>query len=109
MDGGRAIVEVLRAGGVTDFLTVPGESFLPVLDALRDERAIRVITSRHEAGAAFAADGYGKLSLRPAACMVTRGPGAANLAIGMLTASYDSTPLLALVALGPSGKQGTGA
>jgi acetolactate synthase-1/2/3 large subunit len=91
--------------GITHFFNVPGESFLPVLDALRDSGVVRTITSRHEAGAAFAAEAYGKLMQRPAVCMATRGPGASNLTIGVHTAFYDGTPLLALVGMVPVGMQ----
>lgn len=92
----RAIVAELVAAGVTHAFTVPGESFLGVLDALRDS-PIRVVATRHEGGAAFAAEGFGKLARRPAVCLATRAVGAANLAIGIHTARQDSTPLLALL------------
>ncbi len=63
--GGAAVVEVLRAFGVTQFFNVPGESFLPVLEALRTEPSIHVVTNRHESGASFGAEGFGKMSGRP--------------------------------------------
>ncbi|MFI5261835.1 MAG: thiamine pyrophosphate-dependent enzyme [Candidatus Limnocylindrales bacterium] len=103
--GGRAIVDALVAGGVRHAFTVPGESFLGVLDALRDA-PIRTIATRHEAGAAFMAEGYGQLTGRPAVCLATRSVGAANLAIGLLTATADSTPLVAIVGQVPSGFRG---
>lgn len=105
--GGAAVVEVLRAFGVTQFFNVPGESFLPVLEALRTEPSIHLVTNRHESGASFAAEGFGKMSGRPAVCMATRGPGAANLSIGIQTAQYDSTPLVAMIGLVPTGLQGS--
>ncbi len=105
--GGAAVVEVLRAFGVTQFFNVPGESFLPVLEALRTEPSIHVVTNRHESGASFGAEGFGKMSGRPAVCMATRGPGAANLTIGIQTAQYDSTPLVALIGLVPTALQGS--
>jgi acetolactate synthase-1/2/3 large subunit len=107
VDGGTAVVEVLRAFGVTQFFNVPGESFLPVLEALRTETSIHLVTNRHESGASFAAEGFGKMSGRPAVCMATRGPGAANLSIGIQTAQYDSTPLLALIGLVPTALEGS--
>ncbi len=107
LHGGAAVVEVLRAFGVTQFFNVPGESFLPVLEALRTETSIHVVTNRHESGASFAAEGFGKMSGRPAVCMATRGPGAANLSIGIQTAQYDSTPVLALIGLIPTALQGS--
>ncbi len=80
---------------------VPGESFLPVLDALHDA-PIRLVTCRHEAGAANMADAYGKLTGRPGICLVTRGPGATQAAVGVHTAFQDSTPLILLVGQVPS-------
>jgi len=76
----------------------PGESYLPVLDALYDARdRIRVINARHEAGAANMAEAYGKLTGRPGVAMVTRGPGACHAAVGVHTAAQDSTPMVLLV------------
>jgi acetolactate synthase-1/2/3 large subunit len=103
--GGRVIADWMERRGITHFFNVPGESFLPVLDALRDSKSVRTITNRHEAGAAFAAEAYGKLTRRPAVCMATRGPGASNLTIGVQTALYDATPLLALVGMVPTNTQ----
>ena len=94
--GGRALVDALVAGGVRHAFTVPGESFLGVLDALHDA-PIRTVATRHEGGAAFMAEGYGQLTGRPAVCLATRAVGAANLAIGLHTATADSTPLLAVI------------
>ncbi len=107
INGGQAIVRVLKAFGVTQFFNVPGESFLPVLDAIGAEPSIRLVTNRHESGAAYAADGFAKIAGRPAVCMATRGPGASNLSIGVQTALYDQTPMLALVGLVPTAIQGT--
>jgi len=69
-----------------------------VLDALADVRdQIRVITCRHEAGAANMAEAYGKLTGKPGVCMVTRGPGATHASIGVHTAHQDSTPMILFV------------
>ena len=76
---------------------VPGESFLGLLDALHETPEIRLVSTRHEGGAAFMAEAVGKLTGMPAICMGTRGVGSANLAIGIHTAYQDSTPLIALV------------
>lgn len=98
MNGGDALVEALVAHGVDTAFTVPGESFLSVLEALRRNRnAIRLITVRQEGGGTFAAEAFGKLARRPAAVFVSRGPGATNAAIGVHTARQDSTPLLLFV------------
>ncbi len=76
--------------------TVPGESFLGLLDALGDA-GIRVVATRHEGGAAFMAEAHAQLTGRPAACIGTRAVGAANLAIGIHTARQDSSPMFAIV------------
>lgn len=93
---GRFIAEALRAAGVRYAFTVPGESFLGLLDAF-DGAGIRVIATRHEGAAAFMADAHGQLTGRPAVCLGTRAVGAANLAVGIHTARQNSTPFFAAV------------
>ncbi len=96
--GGRLVVDALRAHGVDTVFCVPGESYVEVLDALYDHAdAIRVISCRHEHGAANMAEAYAKLTGKTGVCMVTRGPGACNASIGIHTAMQDSTPVLLLV------------
>jgi len=96
--GGKILVGALRAAGVRRVFCVPGESYLPVLDALRDAReAIDTIVCRQEGGAAYMAEADAKLSGRPGVCFVSRGPGAANAMIGVHTAFQDSTPLLLFI------------
>ncbi len=92
----RLIAETLRSAGVKFAFTVPGESFLGLLEAF-GEAGIRVVATRHESGAAFMAEAYGQLTGRPAACLGTRAVGASNLAIGIHTARADSTPMFVLV------------
>ncbi len=107
MNGGDALVATLLAHGVDTAFCVPGESYLAVLEALRRERArLRLITNRHEAGAAFAADAYGKLTSTPGVVFVTRGPGATNAAIGVHTAAQDSTPLVLFIGQVPTSQRG---
>jgi acetolactate synthase-1/2/3 large subunit len=93
---GRYIGDALRAVGVRYAFTVPGESFLGLLEGL-DAAGIRIVATRHEGAAAFMAEAHGQLTGRPAACVATRAVGAANLAIGIHTARQDSTPMFALV------------
>lgn len=93
---GQAVAAALAASGVRLAFTVPGESFLGVLEALAGH-GIRVISTRHESGAAFMAEAVGQLTGRPAVCLATRAVGAANLAIGLHTARADSSPLVAIV------------
>jgi acetolactate synthase I/II/III large subunit len=93
---GRLVADALRAAGVRYAFTVPGESFLGLLDAL-GEAGIRVVATRHEGGAAFMAEAHGNLTGRPAACLGTRAVGSSNLAIGIHTARQNSTPMFAIV------------
>ncbi len=97
MTGGEAVVECLRRQGCELAFTVPGESFLAVLDAFHDQPGMRVVATRHEEGAGFAAEGYAKASGRTGVCMATRAVGSANLSITLHTARQDSTPVLALI------------
>ena len=103
--GGQILVDQLRIHGADLVFGVPGESYLPVLDALRDSE-LRYVICRHEAGAANMADAYGKLTGRPGIAIVTRGPGATHASVGVHTAFQDSTPLILLV--GQVGRDMTG-
>jgi len=94
--GARILVDQLVVHGVDTAFCVPGESYIAVLDALRDA-PIRLIVARHEAGAANMAEAYGKLTGRPGICFVTRAPGATHAATGVYTAFQDSTPLILFV------------
>ena len=98
MLGGHLLVSCLIDQGVEVAFGVPGESYLAVLDGLYEHRQqLRFVHCRQEGGAAFMAEAYGKLTGRPGVCLVTRGPGACNAAIGVHTAYQDSTPLVLLV------------
>ena len=94
--GGQILVDALKTHGADIVFGVPGESYLPVLDALHDG-PVRFIVNRQEGGAAFMAEAYGKLTGRPGICFVTRGPGATNAAIGVHTAHQDSTPMILFI------------
>ena len=91
-----ALVEQLVVNGVRHVFCVPGESFLAVLDALRDS-SITVTVCRHEGGAAMMAEAVGKSTGRPGICFVTRGPGATNASAGIHIAQQDSTPMIMFV------------
>jgi acetolactate synthase I/II/III large subunit len=96
--GGRVLADALVAQGIDHVFEVPGESFLDTLDGLYDQSGkIKLVTCRFEAGAVNMADAFGKLTGRPAAAMVTRGPGACHGAIGVHVAFQDSTPMLLFV------------
>lgn len=90
----QAIVEIIKQEKIDYVFSVPGESYLPLLDALYDNKEIKLISARHEGGAAFMAEGYGKTMRKPGIVMATRGVGAANLSIGVHTAYQDSTPMV---------------
>jgi acetolactate synthase-1/2/3 large subunit len=92
----EALVDQLILQGVRHVFCVPGESYLAVLDALRD-REIQVTVCRQEGGAAMMAEAVGKATGRPGVCFVTRGPGATNGAAGIHIARQDSTPLIMFV------------
>ncbi|MFT5180147.1 MAG: acetolactate synthase-1/2/3 large subunit [Alphaproteobacteria bacterium] len=105
--GGQVLVDALQVHGVDTVFCVPGESYLAVLDALHDaEDAISVITCRHENGAAFMGEAYGKLTGKPGVTFVTRGPGACNGSIGVHTALQDSSPMVMFVGQIPRGFRG---
>ncbi|HYD25690.1 MAG TPA: thiamine pyrophosphate-dependent enzyme [Croceibacterium sp.] len=93
----RLLVDCLAEQGCDRVFTVPGESFLPVLDALGDTASIQTVTCRHEGGAAFMACADGAMTGRPGVCFVTRGPGATNASIGVHVAFQDSQPLILFV------------
>ena len=96
--GGRVLADALVAQGIDHVFAVPGESYLDVLDGLYAVRErLKLVTCRFEAGAVDMAEAFGKLTGRPAAAMVTRGPGACHGAIGVHIARQDSTPLLLFV------------
>ncbi|GGB31758.1 thiamine pyrophosphate protein [Sphingomonas metalli] len=95
--GGRLLVDQLLVQGCDRIFTVPGESFLAVLDALHDTPEIDLVTCRQEGGAAFMACADGALTHRPGIAFVTRGPGATNAAIGVHVAMQDSQPMILFV------------
>jgi acetolactate synthase-1/2/3 large subunit len=94
--GGRILVDQLESHGIKHAFCVPGESYLEVLDALRDSK-IALTVCRQEGGAAMMAEAAGKLTGLPGVCLVTRGPGATNASPGLHIAMQDSTPMVLLV------------
>jgi acetolactate synthase-1/2/3 large subunit len=95
MEAGAALVGALIDAGVDTAFTVPGESFLAVLEALRKNRnRVRLVSVRQEGGGTLAANAYGAIRGMPAAVFVSRGPGATNASIGLHTAYQDSVPLV---------------
>src|SRR5688572_23520576 len=95
--GGRILVDQLRILGCDRIFTVPGESFLAVLDALHDTPEIDLTVCRQEGGVAYMADADGKMTGHPGIAFVTRGPGATNASAGVHVAFQDSTPMILFV------------
>jgi acetolactate synthase-1/2/3 large subunit len=88
-------IRCLENEGVEYVFGIPGEENLDVMDALLDS-SIRFITVRHEQGAAFMADVYGRLTGHAGVCLATLGPGATNLITGVADANMDHAPLVAI-------------
>ena len=95
--GGRILVDQLIAQGCDRIFTVPGESFLAVLDALHDSPQIQTVICRQEGGVTFMACADGTLTGRPGIAFVTRGPGATNASIGVHVARQDSQPMILFI------------
>lgn len=96
MNVSRLFVRCLENEGVRYIFGVPGEENLALLDALADSEQIRFVTTRHEQGAAFMANVYGRLSTYPGVCLATLGPGATNLVTGIADAQLDRAPVVAI-------------
>ncbi len=94
MTGARIFVEALLKENVEVMFGIPGGAVLPIFDQLYDS-PIRFILSRHEQGAAHAADGYARATGRVGVCLATSGPGATNLVTGIATAYMDSVAVVA--------------
>src|SRR5699024_1838493 len=102
---GHAVVRTLAAHGINTVFSVPGESFLEVLDGLHDS-SISNVVCRHEGGASYAAEATGKLGTLPGIAMVTRGPGAANAMVGIHAAYQDATAMILFIGLIPIADRG---
>jgi acetolactate synthase-1/2/3 large subunit len=89
-------VECLESEGVEYIFGIPGEETLDLNEALDRSQRITFVPTRHEQGAAFMADAYGRLTGDPGVCLATLGPGATNLATGVGDANLDNAPLVAL-------------
>jgi len=98
------LVQCLEAEGCEYVFSVPGEETMDILESLSHTDAIRHITTRHEQGAAFMADVYGRLTGRAAVAMATLGPGATNLLTGIADAYLDRAPVVAITGQASSEK-----
>ncbi|HIQ31880.1 MAG TPA: acetolactate synthase large subunit [Methanothermococcus okinawensis] len=101
MKGAEAFIKALEYEGVRVIFGYPGGALLPFYDALYDSDLIHILT-RHEQGAAHAADGYARASGKVGVCVGTSGPGATNLVTGVATAYADSSPVIAITGQVPT-------
>lgn len=106
--GSQLMIEALKRNGVQHIFGYPGGAIMPLYDALVDSGLTHFLC-RHEQGAAFAADAYGRVTRKPGVCMATSGPGATNLVTGIANAYMDSVPMVAITGQVPSPLQGTDA
>ena len=95
INGAQILIECLKREGVEVMFGYPGGQVLPLFDKIYDSD-IRFILTRHEQGAAHAADGYARATGKPGVCISTSGPGATNLVTGIATAYMDSIPMIAI-------------
>ncbi len=95
MKGSQILLESLKREGVEVIFGYPGGQVLPIFDSLYDSD-IRFILTRHEQGAAHAADGYARATGKVGVCLATSGPGATNLVTGIANAYMDSIPMVAI-------------
>lgn len=99
MKAAELFVKCLENEGVEYIFGIPGEENIDVMDALLTSK-IKFVTVRHEQGAAFMADVYGRLTGRPGVCLATLGPGATNLVTGFADANMDYAPIVAIAGQG---------
>lgn len=102
MEGSSILVESLKREGVDVIFGITGGAIMPVYDKIYQDGEIRVISTKHEQGAAHAADGYARVTGKPGVVMVTSGPGATNLVTGIATAHMDSVPVIAITGQVPT-------
>jgi len=95
MNGAKILIESLKKEGVEVIFGYPGGQVLPIFDALYDAD-VKFILTRHEQGAAHAADGYSRATGKTGVCLATSGPGATNLTTGIANAYMDSIPMIAI-------------
>ena len=108
LTGGEAVVKSLVAQGIRVVFGIPGTHGLALFDALHDAPEIRRITTRHEQGATFMADGYARASGEIGVCLTATGPGAINSLAAMGTAFSDSSPVFNIFTQIPSADIGRG-
>lgn len=96
MTGAKAVIRTLEELGVTDIFGIPGGAILSTFDPLYDSQKLNFVLTRHEQGAAHAAEGYAKSTGKTGVALVTSGPAATNLLTGLADAMMDSVPMVAI-------------
>ena len=101
MNAAELLVRCLENEGVEYVFGVPGEETIELNEALSRSESITFVPTRHEQGAAFMANAYGRITGRPGVCLGTLGPGSTNLATGIADAFLDFAPMVALTGQAP--------
>ena len=104
---GQLIARRLKASGIDTIFTLSGGHLFSIYDGCRSE-GIRLIDTRHEQTAAFAAEGWSKVTRQPGVAALTAGPGVTNGMSAMAAAQQNSSPLLVLGGRAPAGRWGMG-
>src|SRR5215207_5884522 len=107
LHGGRLVARRLAARGVTKLFTLSGGHLFSIYDGCRAE-GIDIVDVRHEAAAAFAAEGWAKVTREPGVCALTAGPGVTNGMSALASAFQNASPLLALGGRAPAARWGQG-
>ncbi len=102
MTGSQILLECLKLEGVEVVFGYPGGQILPTFDALYNFDGFKFVLTRHEQGAAHAADGYARVTGKVGVCLATSGPGATNLVTGIANAFMDSIPMVAITGQVPT-------
>src|SRR3954465_1168124 len=105
--GGRLVAQRLRAAGVTKLFTLSGGHLFSIYDGCREE-GIELVDVRHEQSAAFAAEGWAKVTREPGVCALTAGPGVTNGMSAMAAANANESPMLVLGGRAPAMRWGQG-
>src|SRR5215510_14671889 len=107
LHGGRLVAQRLKAHGVTKLFTLSGGHLFSIYDGCREE-GIEIVDVRHESTAAFAAEGWAKVTREPGVCALTAGPGVTNGMSAMASAQSNHTPMLVLGGRAPAMRWGQG-
>jgi thiamine pyrophosphate-dependent acetolactate synthase large subunit-like protein len=107
LHGGRLVARRLKAHGVTKLFTLSGGHLFSIYDGCREE-GIALVDVRHESAAAFAAEGWAKVTRRPGVAALTAGPGVTNGMSAIASAQQNGSPMLVLGGRAPAGRWGQG-